>query len=204
MDSHSQVEDAITKSNHVLHWALWLTLSSLLCGLLHPLFFILLFVSGIGTAVFALVWRLFGAVQLRLGELLVLVAFFGNLLGWGIKSFRVNSVDEIITFSIIAAFATVWLLGGVTSGLLIARRLKVEDSITRGALMLVFVLYPAALAGLPLCILTLIIMLGTGQKSEFILALNWGFFCAIFWLIGRTVRAHARLAMSKALDVADS
>jgi len=172
--------------------------ASLLVLAIDPILFSIVLSASLLLALGSLIWRLFGAVQLQLGELLILIAVLGNVVGLTVMGLLGSTprAREIPAIAFVLIIGLVWFLGGVTNGLLCARRLEVNDFGGRLAMVLSLLIYPIAIAGLWISALAGLICLLSAQP-EFILALVSGFISFILWLPGREYRKSARLTMTR-------
>jgi len=149
-------ETAIAESGAVLRMAMWFGLAALGMAILQaPPLALILFVAALVTASGIVVWRFFCCVQVRLIEMLIVFAIFGNVMGWfiGQTGRQYFNVDRLLALLGCLLVTALWLFGGATTGLIIARHLRYETSGSRIGLMALFCLYPAAIAGLPLSVL---------------------------------------------------
>jgi hypothetical protein len=134
--------------------------------------------AGAILANIAVFWRLVAIVQLRLIEMLVLVAFIGNGIGFSwAQAFPRHShygegrfpIEAICIFGLLVSLFVFLLLGGVTSALAIAARLKVDEQADRFCLMFLFVLYPFAIVGGPTCAIFTYVCASVNEAAYFAL-----------------------------------
>lgn len=115
-------------------------------------------------AVLGTVMRLLGTVQLRLLELLILVAWLGNLIGWSIRGVLALphefDAGTRFLFSVLAVgTALLWTGGGASIGLRLAQALAYETPLQRLKLLATGMFVPLAVtsvfAGIAIVLLNL-------------------------------------------------
>lgn len=137
----------------LLYAAAWLTgfaLLSMFTGYT-PLYGFLL-AAALLLALYGLFRRLFRAVQMRLLELAWLVAAAGTVAGLcaqvlrdgDVGLFRIDAFHAVLMGGCMLA----WILGGLTSGLYVAQRLKKDGTWERLGFVALYTLQPVAALGL--------------------------------------------------------
>lgn len=103
-------------------------------------------------ALYGLVHRLFRAVQVRLLELAWLVAALGTIAGLCAQVLRDGAYGRLridgFHAILMGGCALAWVLGGLTSGLYVAQRLKKNGTWERLGFVALFTLQPVAALGL--------------------------------------------------------
>ncbi len=197
MSDAGAVTRAQTGSSNLLRWANWTAAFAMVLALFDGWLFGAAFAIALVMASTAIVWRLFGVIQIRISELLLLIALLGNIGGWSIRILLGASPNPqpevIVSFCLFLIFVLVWLLGGITNGLIIAQSLKRERTTERLGLAVVFILYPVGIAGSIGSMLGLFIALFAG--SEFgILCIAVGSICVGIWIHGSSLRQQSAVA----------
>lgn len=197
MDASAARENVLTRSAVLLRWGLGISLFSIPVAMAESWTFTLLLGAGMMLALVGVVWRMFGVIQLRMTELLLLIAVLGNIYGWlatamfGGRGSR--GLDDVPLFLFIAVGTLVWILGAVTNGLLIAVRLGEEETSARIVRVGFFLIYPIAIALVPICVLSTFICFTQGS-ALFALALGIGIFGGWIWCYGRELQNNAAVA----------
>jgi hypothetical protein len=190
-------EHALNGSNAILRWAMWFTLASLPLGVVSGLLFTLVMAVGLILAIVGIVWRLFGVVQIRIGELLLLIAVLGNIYGLTFGALfgteRTFHGETVPAFCFVIMASLVWILGSVTTGLLIAARLGQDATADRLKYVGFFLIYPLGIASVFVCAIMSLIFIAE-QSSLFALTLVIGIFGGWIWHFGRQLQFEARLA----------
>jgi hypothetical protein len=157
-----QQKRSLAVTSYLLHWAMWLMIVGFVpLGLISEGLLVLFGFASITLAAIAIFWRLFGVVQFRLLELLLMLVLIGNLLAWSFSSnFRNPGFirhESYVYFGFALVLSLVWGLGGATNGLLIAQRLQRNRTSERLWLMFVFIMLPAAIVALGISVILFVI-----------------------------------------------
>jgi hypothetical protein len=113
-----------------------------------PVIFICASVLALLVALFSVALALFKVVQIRMLELLLVVAALGNAMGLGYRNINENVAVNVggrgALILMVALPCFVWALGGAAWGLWIAKELLIEATRTRLWLVFVGLLAPLA------------------------------------------------------------
>ena len=160
-----------------------------------PVIFICAAVLALLVALFAVALALFKVVQIRMLELLLVVAALGNAMGLGYRyindSVAVNVGGRGALILMVALPCFVWALGGAAWGLWVAKELLIDA--TRARLWLVFIgllaplAFAFAVAAIPLTGVALSNLRG-GLAGVLIIG-----FCVSFAILLYAAKLHLRV-----------
>jgi hypothetical protein len=197
MPISTESEAAVKRSESLMMASIAVSLAALPCVAIHTTLFSLVLSAGLLLSLATIVWRLFGAIQIQLGELMILIAIVGNMAGLAVMGISdAYSAEHVIYIGLLLIIALVWVLGAVANGLLCARRLEVNDLGSRLIMVLSFLIYPVGLAGMALSVVAGIFFIGMGNPGFFYVAFTF-LGSALLWLPGREYRKRARILMTR-------
>jgi hypothetical protein len=167
-----------------------------------PVIFICSLVLALLVALFAIALSLFKVVQIRIPELMLVVAALGNAMGIGYRTVNATVAESVggrgALVLMVALPCFVWALGGAAWGLWVAKELLIDAARTRLWLVFVGLLAPLAflfaVAAIPLTGLALSNLKG-GLAGLLIL----GFFIS-FAILMYATKLHLRVLK----EIADS
>lgn len=190
-------EAVVKRSESLMIWSIAVSLIALPCVAIHTTLFSLVLSAGLLLSLATIVWRLFGAIQIQLGELMILIAVVGNLVGLFVMGMSdTHYVEQIIYLALFLIIALVWVLGAVANGLLCARRLEVNDLGSRLIMVMSFLIYPVGLAGMALSVIAGVFLIGNANPG-FLYAAFTFLGSVLLWLPGREYRHRARIMMTR-------
>jgi hypothetical protein len=186
---------ALQRSTKVLYSSAWMVVFGLAL-----VFFLhdgdiggLVMSAGLILASVGIVMRLFGVIQFRIVELVLLTMMLGNMLSGCYFFLLANKVQSIIAYVDLVLFLFVWFLGGVTNGLIIAQRLDRDSTSERIETVGIFLVYPLGIAGS----LAFIPLMLISPFPIAILLFCGGVISILAWIFGRSLRQEAaRAAMA--------
>ncbi len=150
---------------------------------------------GLLLAALGIGWRMFGVLQIRIAELIWLVAILGNF--FGLCLYLMQDSNGQIQIRNPGAwfngvlFLLVWFMGSVTNGLIIAQRLGLDSTSERIEMAGIFLMYPLGITG------SLLFIPGMLTATSPPLAVFWfcgGVISILIWIYGRSIRQAARQA----------
>jgi hypothetical protein len=199
-----QRQSLLIQNNTLLRAGMWTALAAFFCLFMSQALFFIVMAIGMVIGIAATIWRLFGILQMRTSELILLVALLGNAFGIGWSTLLnpqdydygyryLRGADATIAFGFLMLVVTLWILGGAASGLQIAQRLKIEAARERLWLMILFILYPAGITSVIVCAFGL--LAGLAGRSPGVLAVSFlaGTLGVGVWCLAREYRQLSRL-----------